>query len=182
MSSTSRIWHWLSDMPRVKIDPDKKHPDYKEKNGKHRGYKSTGPHDRRHQNGDRRRFEPQAWQREMAQKLAGIGLPQQHIAKLLEIDLLTLRKYMQHELDLGIAQVQSLYLNKAFELIMGGNVSMLQFYLSRKMGWVEPKTPQDAEDSQELDGMTDEQLRTEIDAIVAREGIASKARSLATTM
>jgi len=48
-------------------------------------------------------FEPTAEQRRLARAMSGLGLPQEQIAFLLEIDPKTLRKHFRDDLDRGMS-------------------------------------------------------------------------------
>ena len=73
--------------------------------------------------------------------------------------------------------------NKLFNHCLDGNLSAIMFWMSRRMGWVEPKQPVDENQLKEdFTKLSDEQLEREIKEFVAREDVASKARGLATTL
>ena len=144
---------------RVKIDPTKKR--YTPRQNSAAGHPE---------------FEPQDWQRRMVTQLAGIGLPQQRIAIIIETSLLTLRKYFAHELEMGVAQVQAIYLQTMFNRIKNGDARLLEFYCRTQMGWVEPKNVPAVDE--ELEGLSDDDLSAEIRAIEAREAQATKAREV----
>lgn len=133
---------------------------------------------KREHGGGRPEWDPSDEVRAVVQRLAGIGVPQQNIAKLVDVSIHTLRKHCQHELDLGIAQTRALVLNRAFEAIMNGSEKILQFYLATQLGWALPKDGTGLP-TEDLGTMSDAELRAELDALSSRERVAAQARGLA---
>jgi hypothetical protein len=127
-------------------------------------------------------WEPAEWQRKMAYELAGLGIPQVEIAKILEVGEVTLTKHMRHELDLGQAEFHAIAARKLFQHIANNNFQALQFYMRVRMGWIEPKPTDPERDTDDVSKLTDEQLQSELDSISTRAATASNARGVATTM
>jgi len=125
-------------------------------------------------------WQPTETQSRMAQELAGYGLPRTQIATLFGISESSLTRYLGDVMDLGLAQVNALYLRTFFyKITVEKNDNLLKFYLARRLGWVEPKAeePNVVDDtSREL---SDEELNAELRALAARERTATTARGLA---
>ena len=163
----------VSQMYRAKIHPDKKRYNRVEEED-FRYYYKGNPEDAEHA----QRWDPSEPQRAAIMRMAGIGLPVDQIAKIVGVSPRLLIDRCTDDMDLGYAQVNALYLNKFFEKIMKeGNTSLLMFYLSRKLGWVEPANAGVAipEDLREL---SDEQLQAELRALSERRDVADSARGL----
>lgn len=156
-------------MPRAKLDPNRPRPQ-----------EETEPEaEYTHNFGGRPPWEPTDKERAVIERMGGIAMPHDQIAKIMGVNIHTLYAHCRHELDLGIAQVNALYLNVMYKKIMEGNEKLLMFYLGTKLGWVIPKDSQAAPE-EDLGGMSDDELRAELDALSARERVASQARGLAT--
>ena len=83
-------------------------------------------------------FEPSQEQRRMARAMAGLGLPQEQIALLLEIDAKTLRKHLRDELDRGMAEANVKIAQSLFNMATTGNsVAAAIFWMKARAGWRE---------------------------------------------
>lgn len=85
-----------------------------------------------------RAFEPTAEQRRMARAMSGLGLPQDQIALLLEIDPKTLRKHFRDDLDRGMAEANVKVGQTLFSMATtGNNVAATIFWMKARAGWRE---------------------------------------------
>jgi len=83
-------------------------------------------------------FEPTAEQRRMARAMAGLGLPQDQIALLLEVDPKTLRKHFRDDLDRGMAEANVKVGQSLFNMAtQGNNVAAAIFWMKARAGWRE---------------------------------------------
>lgn len=83
-------------------------------------------------------YKPTDKNRDLVKMLAGLGIKEADIARVLEISEPTLRKHFRRELDIGITMAvanvgQSLYLNATKKM----NVTAQIFFLKTKGGWRE---------------------------------------------
>lgn len=81
-------------------------------------------------------YVPTEDQRRQVQTMAGFGITQAEISKLMVCDLKTLRKHYRRELDIGaattnLAVVQSLYNNA----VKNDNVAAQIWWTKARMGW-----------------------------------------------
>lgn len=83
-------------------------------------------------------FEPTAEQRRLARAMAGLGLPQDQIALLLEVDPKTLRKHFRDDLDRGMAEANVKIAQSLFNMATtGNNVAAAIFWMKARAGWRE---------------------------------------------
>ena len=83
-------------------------------------------------------FEPTTEQRRMARAMAGLGLPQEQIALLLEVDPKTLRKHFRDDLDRGMAEANVKIAQSLFNMAtQGNNVAAAIFWMKARAGWRE---------------------------------------------
>ena len=83
-------------------------------------------------------FEPTPEQRRMARTMSGLGLPQEQIALLLEIDPKTLRKHFRDDLDRGMAEANVKVGQSLFNMATtGNNVAAAIFWMKARAGWRE---------------------------------------------
>lgn len=83
------------------------------------------------------RFQPTPEQRRKVEAYAAVGLPQEQIALVLDIDTKTLRKYFRKELDRGAAEATAKVGGKLFALAMAGDVAACIFWMKARAGWSE---------------------------------------------
>jgi len=116
-------------------------------------------------------FEPTAEQRRLARGMSGLGLPQEQIAMLLEIDPKTLRKHFRDDLDRGMAEANVKIAQSLFNMATtGGSVAAAIFWLKARAGWREKHDVTVKADS--LEHYTDAELRQMIQAISESIAIA----------
>lgn len=122
-----------------------------------------------------RPHEPTRQSREHAKLMAAMGIPQDKIAKRLEISPMTLRQYYRHELDVGKVDMLTQVGGSLFKKAMGdsrGSVSAAIFILKTQGGWKET-------DRLEMTGADGGPIETQ--AFTARDRIASRIAGLAQT-
>ena len=74
----------------------------------------------------------------MARAMSGLGLPQDQIALLLEIDPKTLRKHFRDDLDRGMAEANVKVGQSLFNMATSGNnVAAAIFWMKARAGWRE---------------------------------------------
>lgn len=125
-------------------------------------------------------FEPTAEQRRMARAMSGLGLPQDQIALLLEIDPKTLRKHFRDDLDRGMAEANVKVGQTLFGMATtGNNVAATIFWMKARAGWREKHEVVVSADP--LETMSDAELQEAIAAVTealeqakAREAMDTK--------
>ena len=75
--------------------------------------------------------------RERVRYLAGLGMPQDDIARLIGCSAKTLRKRFRDELDRGVAEANAVVSGSLFAAAKGGNVSAQIFWLKTRGHWHE---------------------------------------------
>jgi hypothetical protein len=75
--------------------------------------------------------------REKVRHLAGLGLPQDDIARLLGCAPKTLRKRFRGELDRGVAEANAMISGSLFAAAKGGNITAQIFWLKTRAHWRE---------------------------------------------
>ncbi|TPG38056.1 hypothetical protein EAH89_29565 [Roseomonas nepalensis] len=93
-------------------------------------------------------FAPTEKDRSTVKAMAGFGIPEVEIAKILSIDPKTLRKYFPHELDVGHVEANAKVAANLFRRATGdGREAVIAaiFWLKCRAGWRE----QDKRDAQE---------------------------------
>jgi hypothetical protein len=81
--------------------------------------------------------------REKVRHLAGIGLRQEDIAKIIGCSPKTLRKRLRDELDRGVAEANATVSGYLFASAKAGNVTAQIFWLKVRAHWREKTTPDD---------------------------------------
>lgn len=92
----------------------------------------------------RKKHRPRAEQRDMVKALAGYGVPQADIARLVNIDPTTLRERYRDELDVGKAMANALVAQNLFQIARGSGreaVTAAMFWLRCQAGWSEFTPP-----------------------------------------
>ena len=85
----------------------------------------------------RPRHRPTAESRAYAEKLGGLGLPQEQIARLLNIDPVTLRKYYADDLERGSSSATANVAGALYRAAMEGNTTAQIFWLKVRAKWRE---------------------------------------------
>lgn len=137
--------------------------------------------DERANNPGRPPWEPEEWHRKVAEELAGFGIAMVDIARIIGVSEPLLMRHLSHEIEQGRAMAHALAGRYLFDHIKKGNFLALQFYMRVQMRWIEPKQGDDAPEK-EIEQLSDDDIRREIEAIAARERTAAQARSLAPRM
>lgn len=81
--------------------------------------------------------EPTDEQRKQVQTLAGYGLSQEQIARMLGLHRNTLKKHCAKELEMGKDMAYTQALNSLFSNIKKGKEASIFFYLKTQHGWKE---------------------------------------------
>ncbi len=82
-------------------------------------------------------FQPSDEQRKTVTAMAGYGIPQEGISKVIGIDLKTLRKHFREELDKGEVVATSKVAESLYKMATEGNVSAAIFWMKARAGWSE---------------------------------------------
>ncbi len=82
-------------------------------------------------------FQPSDEQRKTVTAMAGYGIPQEGISKVIGIDLKTLRKHFRGELDKGEIVATSKVAESLYKMATEGNVSAAIFWMKARAGWSE---------------------------------------------
>ena len=100
----------------------------------------------------------------MARAMAGLGLPQEQIALLLEMDPKTLRKHLRDDLDRGMAEANVKIAQSLFNMATtGNNVAAAIFWMKARAGWREKHEVTIS--ANPLEKLTDAELEAMIRAI-----------------
>ena len=81
--------------------------------------------------------------REKVRYLAGLGVPQEDIAKLIGCAPKTLRKRFREDLDRGAAEANATIAGFLFAAAKAGNIAAIIFWLKTKAHWRERTWPDD---------------------------------------
>lgn len=81
--------------------------------------------------------------REKVRSLASVGVPQDDIARIIDCDPKTLRKYCRDELDRGTAEANAEIAGRLFAIAKAGNVVAQIFWLKTRAHWREREAPED---------------------------------------
>jgi hypothetical protein len=81
--------------------------------------------------------------REEVRRLAGLGVPQDDIAKIVGCAPKTLRKHFRPELDRGAAEANATVADSLYEQAKAGNVGAAIFWLKSRARWRE-RPPDDS--------------------------------------
>ena len=119
----------------------------------------------------RKPHEPTAETRERAATLAGHGLPQEMIGRILGVNADTLRKYYFEELKRGEAKATALVAQTLFAKAIADDTVSCIFWLKARANWSEKiQTQQLGADDKPVDPrtMTTEELLARAEAILAK--------------
>ena len=75
--------------------------------------------------------------REKVRHLAGLGVPQDDIAKIVGCAPKTLRKRFRNELDRGVAEANAMISGSLFTAAKAGNIAAMIFWLKTRARWHE---------------------------------------------
>ena len=81
--------------------------------------------------------------RERVRSLAGLGVPQVDIARIIRGDPKTLRKHFRDELDRGVAEANAVIAGSLFTAAKAGYFPAQKFWLKVRAHWHERKVPED---------------------------------------
>ena len=81
--------------------------------------------------------------REKVAHLAGLGVPQEDIAKIVGCSPKTLRKCFRDELDRGAAEANAIVAGCLFAAAKGGNIAAMIFWMKTRARWREQPTAND---------------------------------------
>ena len=90
----------------------------------------------------RQPHEPTEKDRKLAESMAGYGIPEMDIARVIGVSVPTLRKWYSEELDTGHIKANSKVAQSLFEKATGngqGAVTACIFWLKVRAKWIEPK-------------------------------------------
>ena len=82
--------------------------------------------------------------REKVRYLAGVGVPQDDIAKIVGCAPKTLRKRLRDELDRGVAEANATVSGYLFAAAKAGNIAAIIFWLKTRANWRERRSPDEA--------------------------------------
>jgi hypothetical protein len=91
----------------------------------------------------RRAFAVNEAVREKVRYLAGVGVRQDDIAKIINCSPKTLRKRLRDELDRGVAEANATISGYLFAAAKAGNVTAQIFWLKTRAQWREKTAPDD---------------------------------------
>ena len=89
----------------------------------------------------RRAFVANDAMRERVRYLAGVGVPQDDIAKIVGCAPKTLRQRFRDDLDRGVAEANATICGYLFDAAKAGNVTAQIFWLKTRANWRERTTP-----------------------------------------
>src|SRR5436853_477659 len=92
----------------------------------------------------RKRFLVNETVREKVRDLAGVGVRQDDIARIIGCAPKTLRKRCRDDLDRGVAEANAVISGSLFAAAKGGNVTAQIFWLKTRAQWRESATQSDA--------------------------------------
>src|SRR5665213_1315468 len=124
----------------------------------------------------RRSHKPDAFKRRQVEAMAGYGVPEQAIARIVGVDPKTLRKHYRDELDTGQIKATAKVAESLFRKATGDgsqSVTAAIFWLKTRGGWCE--TPQSHQLAvTDLTKLTDEELERIIrSAVIGTPDLAS---------
>ena len=90
--------------------------------------------------------------REKVRHLAGVGVRQDDIAKIIGCAPKTLRKRCREDLDCGVAEANALVSGYLFANAKGGNVAAQIFWLKTRAHWCERAVPANPAPTGEAEG------------------------------
>lgn len=106
--------------------------------------------------------EPTEKERKQVEQLSAVGIRQEVIADILDIDPKTLRKYYRKELDTATARANAAIGGKLYSKALEGDTPSMIFWLKTRGEWSEKKSIE-LSGSIDLTGKTDAELKAIID-------------------
>ena len=104
-------------------------------------------------------FEPTEEQRRTVKAMAGLGVPHEGIATMLDIDAKTLRKHFHPELERGSVEATAKVAQSLFQMATTGkNVAAAIFWMKARAGWREKHELQVTTAPKDMSSLTDQQL------------------------
>lgn len=82
-------------------------------------------------------WKPTEEQRKQIETMSGMGIPQEQMAILLEVDPKTLRKHCRKELDQGSIKATMKVAQTLFKQATDGNTAAAIFWMKVRAGWSE---------------------------------------------
>lgn len=82
-------------------------------------------------------YEPSEQSRKQVETMAGLGVSNQDIATILDIDETTLYKYYKRELDTSAIAANARVAQAAYHKAMSGDPQMLKYWLNCRARWSE---------------------------------------------
>lgn len=122
--------------------------------------------------------EPTPQGREQVKSMSGYGIPQDEIARLLEIDPKTLRKYYRDELDTGMTEANAAVAESLYKsAVEDRNVTAAIWWTKSRMGWKE-RVEVTGKDGGPINmrNLSDDELDRRITRLAAESGISLGAR------
>jgi hypothetical protein len=90
--------------------------------------------------------------RERVRYLAGVGVRQDDIAKIIGCAPKTLRKRLRDELDRGVAEANATISGYLFAAAKAGNITAIIFWLKTRANWRERMAPDDPVPGSDTEG------------------------------
>lgn len=81
--------------------------------------------------------EPTEKNKKMVEAMSSYGIPQEDIAKVLEMDEKTLRKHYRYELDTATAKANSQVAQRLYTKCLDGDTTSMIFWLKTRAKWSE---------------------------------------------
>jgi len=82
-------------------------------------------------------YTPNDKDRATVEAMVSYGIPQEDIAKVIQIDPKTLRKYYEHEIDTASAKANSQVAQRLYKKCMNDDTSSIIFWLKTRAKWAE---------------------------------------------
>jgi hypothetical protein len=138
--------------------------------------------ERRRRAAGRPEFEPTDEQRKVVRAMAGYGVPQADIGKVIGCHAETLRKHFREELDKAEIEANSQVAQTAYQMATSGRVPAATFFwLKCRAGWKETFVHEHGGHIGITDAPT-EDLERELATLRAKQAAAAGTRDLAETL
>jgi hypothetical protein len=96
------------------------------------------------------RHQPTDRTRKQVEDLAGFGLTQPQVCRVLGVSLPTLLKYYRAELDAGAAKATAAVAETLFQKAVSGDTACMIFWLKARAGWSERTIVQGGKDAEPI--------------------------------